>query len=95
MDAGRAKSSIRESVLAQVSRPALQTAVAVLLTVVLSAAGCGNSPSKFGELPDLATQAPAKQTVMSPTDQRKAIDELIAKRDKQAAEAASQEKAVK
>ena len=37
------------------------------------------------ELPDLATHSPSKQQVMSPADQKKAIDELIAQRDKQAA----------
>ena len=51
------------------------------------AGGCAQS---FGgvPLPDLATQSPSKQQVMSPSDQKKAIDELIAKREQQTAEAA-------
>ena len=58
----------------------------VIGMAALAGAGCGTS--NYMELPDLATQSPSKQAVMSPTDQKKAIDELIAKRDKQAADAA-------
>ena len=57
-----------------------------IMMATLACGGCGTS--NYMELPDLSTQSPSKQAIMSPTDQKKAIDELIAKRDQQAAAAA-------
>ena len=94
MDAGRPRSKSRlRSAAAAATSAAPVLAVAMLTLLVLTAAGCGQS--RYMDLPDLATKSPSKQAVMTPTDQRKAIDELIAKRDKQAAEAAQQAEADK
>ena len=71
----------------KVARPASGVA---LTAAVLAIGGCAAaSDTNFMKLPDLATQAPSRQQVLTPADQKKAIDDLIAKRDKQAAEAAA------
>ena len=57
---------------------------AAWVVVALLAAGC--SQSRESPLPDLATQSPSKQPVMTPQDQKKAIDAMVAKREAQAAE---------
>lgn len=55
------------------------------LALALALAGC--SQGSQSQLPDLATASPSKQQTMSPADQKKAIDAMIAKRDAQQAEA--------
>ena len=63
---------------------------AVAVTALASLLGGCTSTANSGymELPDLATKSPSKQPTMSPAEQKKAVDELVAKRDQQAAEAA-------
>lgn len=68
------------------------TAVKVLVVALTAASafatgGCGTS--KFMDLPDLASQSPSKQPGLSPAEQQKAINDLIARRNQQATEAAS------
>ena len=53
-----------------------------------AAGGCqSTSEAGFLPLPDLATQSPSKQPVLTPAEQKKAIDDLVAKRNQQATEA--------
>lgn len=58
------------------------------LVLVLLIAGCAGQSSDT-PLPDLATQSPSKQPVMTPAEQKRAIDALTAKRDAQSAETAA------
>lgn len=60
------------------------------MALALWCAGCSNQgQSREPPLPDLATQSPSKQPIMTPAEQKKAIDAIAAKRDAQAAEAAT------
>lgn len=63
-------------------------ALAMLAVAGLSVAGCGQSMQV--ELPDLATASPkseANKSLMSSSDQKKAIDAMIAKRERHEREA--------
>lgn len=52
--------------------------------IALGLAGCVNT-NAYTPLPDLATQSPSRQQVLTPAEQKKAIDGLVAKRDAQQA----------
>lgn len=59
------------------------------MALALCCAGCSNQAARDPPLPDLATQSPSKQPIMTPGEQKKAMDAIIAKREAQAAEAAA------
>lgn len=81
--------ALRPSFAAHSRVAALATAIAV----APSLAGCSSPAESRGPpLPDLATQSPSKQPIMTPAEQKKAIDAIAAKRDAQAAETARQAK---
>jgi hypothetical protein len=54
-------------------------------TLVVSVSGCGSTQS-HPDLPDLATKSPKaaeNKNVMSGSEQKRAIDEMLARRDRQ------------
>ena len=63
---------------------------AVLAFTLLACGAAACSQSAQAPLPDLATASPSKQQLPTPQDQKRAIDEMVAKRNAQAAEAARQ-----
>ena len=56
----------------------------VLVLAAFTLAGCVNTAA-YSPLPDLATQSPSRQQVLTPSEQKRAIDGLVAKRDAQQA----------
>lgn len=83
---GRAAASRRSA--GAIVRPLARVALSMLAAAGLIVAGCGQSMQV--ELPDLATASPkseANKSLMSGADQKKAIDAMIAKRERHEREA--------
>ncbi len=60
-----------------------------IVAIVGSVLASGCSQPRDAPLPALATQSPSKQPIMTPAEQQKAIDAMVAKRNAQAAETAA------